>query len=276
MSNQENTPLPSSADDAFKADQADISFFFDDELAEFDPLASEDEEDASTPKRPGQDRERAAQGAWAQHAKLPPEERIIKLIESMNVQGKILRATIAFCEEPHPVADVTAYISELQRDAFSVFDGPSITQMLARDGALERVNEAGEPLDDSSNEPEIIEVEGVGFYRVTEPEASFWVSTEAGRAVVAMNDPRARLKLQLEKDASYVHVFRTILELCAAEGGSTPAALGEAVDDDPVLEEPRRYAGYFIEKLDHCEAIEWHDGAWRITPIGDEYLRSER
>lgn len=58
-----------------------------------------------------------------------------------------------------------------------------------------------------------------------------------------------------------------------ARGGESLKALGDVIDDEPVLQSPKRYAMYFIDKLEHAGAVEWR-GSWTITDAGREYLAS--
>ena len=62
--------------------------------------------------------------------------------------------------------------------------------------------------------------------------------------------------------------------MCDTEGGQTKVAIASEIDNDPLLQEPRRWCQYFIEKLREGNALEWHD-AWVITDIGKEILRSD-
>ena len=43
---------------------------------------------------------------------------------------------------------------------------------------------------------------------------------------------------------------------------------------NPASESPRRLGGYFVDRLERIEAIEW-TGAWSITEIGRELLDNE-
>ena len=49
--------------------------------------------------------------------------------------------------------------------------------------------------------------------------------------------------------------------------------IGDVVDDEPVLQSPKRYAMYFIDKLEHAGAVEW-TGQWSATEYGRAYLDS--
>ena len=49
--------------------------------------------------------------------------------------------------------------------------------------------------------------------------------------------------------------------------------LDQAVDGDPLCQEPRRFCGFFRGKLEETGAIEWRD-AWTITELGRSVLAS--
>ena len=54
-----------------------------------------------------------------------------------------------------------------------------------------------------------------------------------------------------ETEPQYGAIFTTCLELCARDGGASLREIGDVVDDEPVLQNPKRYAMYFIDKLEH-------------------------
>ena len=62
--------------------------------------------------------------------------------------------------------------------------------------------------------------------------------------------------------------------MCSAEGGVQVKAIGDMVDDDPAVQKPRRYAMYFIDKLERAGALDWQ-GAWVTTDAGRAYLSSQ-
>lgn len=53
----------------------------------------------------------------------------------------------------------------------------------------------------------------------------------------------------------------------------TTKELDQAVDGDPLCQEPRRFCGFFRGKLEETGAIEWRD-AWTITDLGRSVLAS--
>ncbi len=109
-----------------------------------------------------------------------------------------------------------------------------------------------------------------------EPEPqrpSFWVATQAGLDLVAEHDPRAHVAQMLEDEACYMPVYRELLEKLA-DGPMTKKEIDVIVRANPASESPRRLGGYFVDRLERIEAIEW-TGAWSITEIGRELLDNE-
>ena len=47
--------------------------------------------------------------------------------------------------------------------------------------------------------------------------------------------------------------------------------LDEFVLADPVTKSPKRYAMYFVDKLERAGAVDW-EGSWVITEAGRDYL----
>ena len=77
----------------------------------------------------------------------------------------------------------------------------------------------------------------------------------------------------LSEDAGYENIYRMLLDCCANEGGATATQLGDAVDGQPEVQEPRLYASYFYDKLAECDLIEWVGKAWVITELGQRAVR---
>ena len=59
--------------------------------------------------------------------------------------------------------------------------------------------------------------------------------------------------------------------LAQNQDGLPLSKIADAVDDDPLVQKPRFYAGHFLERLERADAVQWRD-AWCITQIGRESL----
>ena len=239
-------------------------------------------------------------------------ERLAKLVDTMPGQTKMLVRILDFCRERRSTEEVLAAVAEWQKLNFSVYEPAVLCGLLEKAGGLDHVNEDGTPYvqpeegaatsatsedaqdgtdgksDDQvgaapagesglAEEPEGDEPLEEDFDdSCAEPEPqrpSFWVATQAGLDLVAEHDPRAHVAQMLEDEAYYMPVYRELLEKLA-DGPMTKKEIDVIVRANPASESPRRLGGYFVDRLERIEAIEW-TGAWSITEIGRELLDNE-
>ena len=239
-------------------------------------------------------------------------ERLAKLVDTMPGQTKMLTRILDFCRERRATQEVLDAVAAWQKLNFSVYEPAVLCGLLEKAGGLDHVNEDGTPYvqpdegtassatledaQDATDEKQADQAEGVltqepslegeaGTDEVSEedfddscaePEPqrpSFWVSTQAGLDLVAEHDPRAHVAQMLEDEACYMPVYRELLEKLA-DGPMTKKEIDVIVRANPASESPRRLGGYFVDRLERIEAIEW-TGAWSITEIGHELLDNE-
>lgn len=191
----------------------------------------------------------------------PAEVRTAELFERMKPRRKVLLGVIDLCREPAEVPAVNERIDELQAAQRSVYDGPALTALLERAGAIERLQEA-EP-----QEPKTVVVDGVEYLEPAEKITVRYQSTPAGLAMLQADRPAERLDAALEKDAIYKPIFLRILKACGEEGGKSAKELGALVDSDPLLQSPRFWAAHFFNILGECDALVWN-GTWQTTELG--------
>lgn len=252
-------------------DSTNFNLSLDAELDEFDPLEDsepETEDDAGGEYlAPAGLTPEAIAAAQPAHDDRPAEERMSDLLTSMAPRRKVLLGILSFCHEPQPVAEVNAYVDELQQNNYSVYTAANLCSLLERAGGLERVTADGGPADDIEQEPQVVVVDGVEYLEASEPVELFWVATDAGRGAVEADKPLERLRNLLDEDATYLPIYKRILTLCSAEGGAKTPAINDAVDHDPLVQKPRFYAPHFIDKLEKCDALVW-EKTWVATEVG--------
>lgn len=241
----------------------------------YDPLADTDDAEAESADAPAVADQSSAAAPSQAASKTAPEadtrdasERTADLFDHMPRERSVLMGILAFLDTAQPFEGLRDEVDRLQEHHGSVYDAASYTSLLQRAGAIERVTEDGEPIDDATKQPpEIVEVDGVEFYKPAEAPAVFLQVTDAGRAYRQADDPNRRMHLLFAEQVHYLPIVKRILEVCNVEGGVPIAKIAKAVDDDPLLQKPRRYAQYFTEKLEACDAIAWN-GSWQTTDIG--------
>ena len=110
------------------------------------------------------------------------------------------------------------------------------------------------------------------FQEVEERQPGVWVATAAGCAAVDAVDDVADTKELLGKEPQYLDIYHQILDYCAEEKyGRSAKEIDNLVNDSPLLQEPRRYSGYFVSRLERQGALEWQ-GGWCITKAGQAVI----
>ena len=148
----------------------------------------------------------------------------------------------------------------------------NLGRSVVEDGALIAIDEADikhEKLIEDNQELTL------DYLEIEEEKPGFWIATSAGLAAVAKTDDVAATKELLEKEPVYLDIYHQILDFCASEEkGRSAKEIDNLVNNSPLLENPRRYSGYFVSRLERQGAIEWRSG-WCITNAGktiiDEY-----
>lgn len=261
------------------------SFLFKSNRADVEPLCTQPsavpgEDDVFEPAIPAADVPPASVPQRPEQAgPLTREEaaaRIGELLDRMNGQRATLLDVLAFCSNPRTAVEVDACIEQAQALNRSVFSGASLRTLLQQAGALELVDEQGAPYVEKALEPHIVVVDGVECYEPQQPAEPLWRTTDAGVDVCAGDDPAARLRELFDDpdEQMYLPIYERVLTLCADDDGATTRSLGEAVDRDPLVQQPRYFVQHFVERLEQRGAVRWDGAAWKVTDLGMSALES--
>jgi len=245
-------------------------------LDTFDPFADADAEEREIeyipePDMPSEDDEESPflppSGEGATIKPVPPDtrsphERTADLFEKMNPFRKTLLAILEYCLEPQKAESVVEMVDALTQANRSVYAPAALCAQLERAGALERQGQTEDA------EPELIVEDGVEYLQPAQAKVVLWATTHVGREVLESYHPATGLKALLETDAFYARFYLDVLLACAKEGGATARELGELVDHDPLLANPRLYAAYFFGNLSDYDAVEWTGSSWTTTDLG--------
>ncbi|MDR0513621.1 MAG: hypothetical protein LBG81_00475 [Coriobacteriaceae bacterium] len=263
--------------------QKPFSLEFDDELERgypvFDPLADmqgdeDDEDDGMSPQ--GQLAPSAQAGAIPRYAQ-PDEgrtaaQRIEDLFVAMAARRRVLLEVLRFLDEPRHAGLLTEKVDELQEIDLSVYTGYNFAVLLEEAGAVRKVNGDGSLFDEEAEQmPDIVEVDGLRFFKPTDGKQVFWVATEEGRAYLEADDPFGRLTEMLAEEPQYQPVYKGLLEYCDNGEGRTANDLAGLIDSDPLVQQPRRYSSYFSKRLEDCGALVWAR-KWQTTEVGRKGL----
>jgi hypothetical protein len=238
---------------------------------------------------------------------LPPAERIEKLISGLPGQKFRILTGIRVCTEPKTLEEASVELEEKYPQGTSVYTAARIIELLCDAGALDRIdpeepqmeedtdngpvdasaganvaetNQAADTLQESvpqdDDRIDCISLDQVDLqYDEVEPVApSLYVATEDGLAAIEERWNASLATKVVIGEPQYLPIWKKLLSMCAEDGGKTKNEIADEIDADPLLQEPRRWCQYFIEKLKDANAIEWKE-AWVITDIGAELLQSD-
>lgn len=242
---------------------------------DYDPLADtgDDEEDVDESEGqqvPTPNQEIAElQAARAQQADTrPASERIEALFKEMAPRRRVMLGLLRFLQEPKSAELLKDEVDRLQEYDYSVYTSANYAKLLERAGAIEKVNPDGSEFDEESEiQPEIVEVDGVGYLKPADGRPIYWVNTEDGQAYLDADAPLERLYQLLEENKTYETIYKRVLQACSVEGGLSIAQINAQVDKDPLVQSPRLFAPHFVDKLEKCDALRW-EGKWKTTDIG--------
>jgi hypothetical protein len=266
-------------------DVQDIDDTTDDEFVDFDPLEDfdfsddiddEDESGSALPEGPynlpNADAPQSFKGKAHSFANgESASERIDALFDQMPTLQRMLYGILGECESPIDDAQLEECINKLKEHHHCVYEPSTLCNLLERAGAISQTDAEGVLLKEIEREPLKVVIDGTEFWQVAPAPTVFWNMTEAGRTKYAAYQPLQDIAACFENEPQYAEVLTTTMQLCAAEGGATARSIDDIIGDDPAVQQPKRYAMYFIDKLERAGAIEWGD-SWTITDDGKEYL----
>ena len=254
------------------ATQADLDAVVED-ADEFDPLAedfsvepdAEDEGIVDLPIVPEMPESVRENSVFDKSRFATPELAIEELLRRNPGRKPVFLKIVEACCGGKTTSEVAEVVASEQADNRSVYTPLSLCAILERAGAL--TSEVPETAD------EVHEADGVEYLEIKEAPDATWTSTDAGLTVLARHREGGALRelLSSETEAPYVSVYERVLSMCAEKPRKKPE-LDAAVDDDPLVQKPRRYSNHFIELLESREALEWRDGGWCATELGRRYL----
>ena len=74
------------------------------------------------------------------------------------------------------------------------------------------------------------------------------------------------------RDARYADIYRDLLDFLH-EQGRTMGAINDRYAGDERLENPHKAPSHFIDCLQEVGAVEWKNRGWRLTDLGENYLK---
>lgn len=219
------------------------------------------------------------------------QERFRDLLKETPGQRCVMLTLVDYAREPKTGAEMDVRTEELLRYGFSIYSPVVFRELLEEAGALRYML-----LDDEGNEIAVDEAAGgaqaeahgasvlrseeyfdgketveLEFLEVADERPGLWVATPEGLEVVDEQDDAGEIRKLLAAEPQYLDIYHQILDFCCEEGGRSAKEIDRLVNDSPLLEEPRRYSGYFVGRLERKGALEWR-GGWCTTQVGRDMI----
>ena len=197
-------------------------------------------------------------------------ERTRRLLEDMPGRRRAVVALLAYLCEARTPEEARAEIARIQAHDASAYSAGSYCMLLEEAGSIERLAIDGAIWPDVRQSPEVVEEDGGRFYKPGPKLAFMWKVTQAGAQVLRENEPDVLIGDLMEADGKYRDIYARIMRMCMQQGCPI-SVLNDAVDLDPLVQEPPLKASHFVERLEKAGALAW-DGLWTTTDAGIDCL----
>lgn len=166
------------------------------------------------------------------------QKKILDLISSEPSYRLVLYKILRFCEIPRLASEVEEEVLFFPEMKTAIHSPRILLGWLGEAGGIERV---------------VVE------------EKERWQTTDAGKKVAEMGAPEKRLLELIAKEPVYSEVYMQVLKFCHTP--RTRAEIEELLEGNPVMvmEEPKVYSKFFIQRLEEAAGLEWVDKKWRTT-----------
>ena len=263
-------------------------FFLDEDEGVFDPLADDFEpaQDGADPDEDGivdlpvmaeMPEEVKVKSVFDKDRFASAQDAIEELLHRNPGRKPVFLQIIEFCCDEHTSEEVAQLVEQAQAENRSVYTPQSLCTILERAGALVSRTEEPEAPETPEEQGDLAaeqdcDGEAEAHVAAAHP-TTYWTSTDEGLTVLAAHREGSALEELLASDTEsvYLPVYERVLAFCAQEPRTKPQ-IDAIVDDDPLVQKPRRYSNHFIELLENREALSWHDGGWNATDLGRRYL----
>jgi hypothetical protein len=244
--------------------------------SDYDPLADPEADGADLDESDGQQGPHTDYQATAFYVSAPDDrsaaQRIEDLFAAMATRRRVLLDILEFLDAPQRSDALQQKVEKLQEYNASVYSGYNLSLLLEEAGAIQKVSEDGSQFDEETEQlPDVVEVDGLPFFKPTDGKQVFWLITAEGRAYLEADDPFGRLAELIAEEPQYQAIYKNLLEFCDNEAGRGVEELAALIDDDPLVQKPRRYFSYFVKKLEDGNALVWTK-KWHTTASGKRGL----
>ena len=103
-------------------------------------------------------------------------------------------------------------------------------------------------------------------------EEKTYLQLEVAQGDLTILVPAESVELIGVRDARYADIYRDLLNFLH-EQGRTMGAINDRYVGDERLENPHKAPSHFIDCLQEVGAVEWKNRGWRLTDLGENYLK---
>lgn len=202
----------------------------------------------------------------------PASERIADLFDEMAPRKRVMLAILDYLRDVHSAPELADKVDELQTYDHSVYTSTNYCTMLEGAGAIVRVGEDGQPVDETIRRtPEHVIIDGVEYLKPLPPRTLYWITSPDGIDELEKNDPAAALQKLLADKPENATLYKKILLMGDADEGTTIKAVDDFADEVGRARHTTLYGANYIDDLETCGAIRW-SGAWRTTDLGRQAI----
>ena len=108
--------------------------------------------------------------------------------------------------------------------------------------------------------------------RKVKGEEKTYLQLEVAQGDLTILVPAESVELIGVRDARYADIYRDLLNFLH-EQGRTMGAINDRYVGDERLENPHKAPSHFIDCLQEVGAVEWKNRGWRLTDLGENYLK---
>ena len=181
--------------------------------------------------------EASGEGAYA-------EKKILDLISSEPAYRLVLYKILEFCETPRSATEVGQEVRSFPEMKTAIHSPVILLGWLEEVGSIERI--------------------------VVDKEEERWQTTEAGKKVAELEAPAKRLLELLAQEPVYHDIYMQVLQFCQSPRARTE--IESLLEGNPVMEQPKVFPTFFIQRLEDAGALEWVDKHWWTTEAGKGVL----
>lgn len=176
---------------------------------------------------------------------------ILQLFHAEPSCRAALYQTLVICQTEQPSAEVLLKVGALPEMKTALQTPQALLARMVKAGGIEHLKKQDEPEESKTK------------------KSSTFRTTKAGNEVIARQSPSRCLQALLSEDAKYCSVYELVLKTC--EVPKTREEIEAVLKENPLLEQPKIYASYFLEGLDKNGGLEW-DEKWQTTQAGKAFL----